>query len=166
MRIEPKLMLQDIGAPQFWTDYKFWVSTRGNYKNPAEQAIAESIDELVEYAQLGEHGFDYKYVKVIKWDSLFVWPETDDDSGRRLRGKQTITADIVINLARSDGAPTSSSQGRKLLRALGGEIARFFDSESVFYDSPLSAVGIQQAWDLLHRPPLRLRRVPHVGQRL
>ena len=56
MRIEPKLMLQDIGAPQFWTDYKFWVSTRGNYKNPAEQAIAESIDELVEYAQVrGEH---------------------------------------------------------------------------------------------------------------
>ena len=60
------------------------MSTRGNYKNRAEEAIALSVESLVEHAQLGEHGFDYKYIKVIQWESLFVWPEdpaTTDDTG-------------------------------------------------------------------------------------
>ena len=52
MRIEPKLVLNNVGADDFYTDYAYWVRSRGLYKSPTEQALAESIKELVEYAQV------------------------------------------------------------------------------------------------------------------
>mmetsp|Transcript_21989 Transcript_21989/g.63394 ORF Transcript_21989/g.63394 Transcript_21989/m.63394 type:complete len:394 (-) Transcript_21989:391-1572(-) len=37
----------------------------------------------------------------------------------------------------------------RLLRALASEALMIFDQDSLFIDSPLSSVGIQQAWDLM-----------------
>jgi len=37
----------------------------------------------------------------------------------------------------------------RFLKALAQEFLMFFDQDSVFFDSPLSEVGIQQSWDLM-----------------